>query len=125
VPAPFTLADRLLAVVVLLATVTSLWWARSGAAAGRQVRVEVAGRPEGCYPLGRPRQVRVRGPAGTSVIEIDAGGVRVREAPCKDGLCRQQGRIHRRGAAVVCVPNRLVLVVEGDGPPLDVDAVVR
>ena len=56
---------------------------------------------------------------------IEAGGVRLTEAPCRQQICRRQGRISRRGETIVCVPNRLVIAITGAAGSRDVDAVVR
>ena len=88
---------------------------------GAEVVVEVAAEVFGPYPLAEPRSLRLDGPVGISEVEIDKGAARIVEAPCPKQLCVRRGWVRRRGEAAVCVPNRLVLRVQGrtDGKGFD------
>lgn len=120
-----TPADRVLIAVLVAATVLSLAWMRGSMSQGGRVRVEVAGRLQGEYPLTEDRFIRVSGPAGTTVIEIRNNAARVAAAPCPHQLCRRRGAIDRQNEVIVCVPNRLVISIVGAAAFQDVDAVVR
>ncbi len=52
---------------------------------------------------------------GENVVIISPEGVCISEANCPDGLCVKQGTVTRPGIPIVCLPNRLVVVIEG-GP---------
>lgn len=100
--------------------------ARWGAAAGgepRALRVTARGEAR-TLPL-EPGVLTLEGDLGPTRVEVDAaGGVRFLESPCPQQLCRTLGRIHRAGEAVVCVPNRVLLELEG-APAGGLDAVTR
>lgn len=71
------------------------------------------------------RILEISGDRGTSRVEVDAaGGVRFLESPCPQQLCRTLGPISRAGEAVVCVPNRVLLELEGESSG-DLDAVTQ
>jgi len=46
-------------------------------------------------------------------ICVSADGARFVHSDCPDGVCVRTGKITRAGQAAVCVPNRVVLVLEG------------
>ena len=47
--------------------------------------------------------------AGTNVIEVQAGKVRVSEADCPNQDCVEQGWISKAGQQIVCLPHKLVV----------------
>ncbi|MBQ5523338.1 MAG: NusG domain II-containing protein, partial [Oscillospiraceae bacterium] len=46
----------------------------------------------------------------------------ISEANCPDKLCMGFGKISKNGEVIVCLPNRLIVVIE-DGEAAEVDAV--
>lgn len=72
------------------------------------------------------RRVEVAGPLGTSVLELDSrGGVRFLSSPCPGDLCVRQGRVDRAGAALVCVPNQVLVELVGAPAEDGLDGVTR
>lgn len=58
---------------------------------------------------------RFTGESGiTDVVEIAPGRIRVREADCPDQVCVRQGWIENSVAPIVCLPNRLVIEIQGE-----------
>lgn len=57
---------------------------------------------------------------GKLKIIIDAKGVAVKDATCPDKLCELQGHIHTNGASIVCLPNKITIVIKGDSNGVDV-----
>lgn len=60
---------------------------------------------------------------GSNVLVIEDGRAWLVEADCPDKLCVRQGKISKRGQAIICLPNRVTVTVEG-GEENDVDIVV-
>lgn len=56
----------------------------------------------------------VAGPLGETVIQVNAGEVRVENSPCPHKLCVRMGWVRRAGSLIVCVPNRVLVRVEGE-----------
>ena len=50
---------------------------------------------------------------GTNTIEIKDGRVRMTEAVCPNHLCIRQGWIRFENQSIVCLPNRLSVIVRG------------
>lgn len=91
---------------------------------GAQVIVRCDGQIIGEYPIGKDRIERIECEAGFNEMEISEGKVRVVEADCPGHDCVDQGWISASGQAIVCLPHRLSISVEG-GFSGEMDAVSR
>lgn len=56
---------------------------------------------------------------GTNKIEIKDGRVRMTEAFCPNHLCIRQGWIRFENQSIVCLPNRLSVIVRGTDDSYD------
>lgn len=64
--------------------------------------------------------------AGTNVIEVKDGRVRVREADCPNQDCVHQGWIDAPGKQIVCLPHKFTVdIVSADGSAGDIDVMGR
>ena len=88
---------------------------------GGMVEVYVDGKLEYSYPINEDRTFEVRGGEGFNIVEIRDGGVSVIDADCKNGLCVKSVAISKNGQQIVCLPNRMIIVVRG-GDEDEVDA---
>lgn len=70
-----------------------------------------------------PYTFTVDGPAGTNTIQVEPGRIRVSHADCPDQICVNQGWISNGVAPIVCLPNRLVIQIEGGGSNSGIDGV--
>jgi len=59
-----------------------------------------------------------------NVIAIEHGRIRMLSANCPDGTCIRQGWISGGVFPIVCLPNRVVITLEGGDDGSGVDAVV-
>jgi len=64
----------------------------------------------------RDTSFSIDGPEGSTRITISEGKVWVAEASCPKKLCQKQGAISRPGETIVCLPNRIVITLEGKTP---------
>lgn len=48
-------------------------------------------------------------------VVVSNGTVRVVDADCPDKICMKRGEISRAGESIVCLPNRVVVVISGKG----------
>lgn len=64
-------------------------------------------------PLNRPQRIRVPGPLGESIVEIQAGRVRVAADPSPRQLCVKHGWLARVGDIALCLPNQLSVELTG------------
>ena len=72
--------------------------------------------------VSEPYTMLIESEAGTNIIAVENGRIRVSEADCPDGTCIQQGWISGGAVPIVCLPHKLVIELEATARP-DVDAV--
>lgn len=107
-----TRLDRVVVVLVAVACAASFaLFGRAGA--GERVVVLVDGVPRFVAGLDSDRTVRLDGPLGETVISIHEGRVCVLDSPCPRKVCMGMGSVSRGGEMVACVPNRLLIRIEG------------
>ena len=116
-----TWGDALVALLILAAAVCSLLFLPKPHGDGLTVFAAVDGETvwscaletssgsiryqvEGEYPL---------------TLEVSDGGVRVAETSCPGEDCRHMGWISKAGQQIVCLPNRMVIALQGDTPAYD------
>ena len=63
--------------------------------------------------LDEPQRAELNGPLGKTVIQIANGGVRVLSSPCRQQFCVGIGEARHAGDLIACVPNHLVIRIEG------------
>ena len=59
---------------------------------------------------------------GSNTLVIENGEAWVSEANCPDKLCMGFGKISKNGEIIVCLPNRLIVMIEG-GEASEIDAI--
>jgi len=64
--------------------------------------------------LDRDQQVELQGPLGKTVLEIKNGAVQVVSSPCPNKVCIGLGKAKHSADLLACVPNQLVIRIEGD-----------
>lgn len=69
-------------------------------------------------PLDKDREYTID---GVGKVIVKDGKAFVRDMTCSDKTCEKMGKISSSGNSVVCLPNRLAVVVDAGG---EVDAVV-
>ncbi|MBF0459508.1 MAG: NusG domain II-containing protein [Nitrospirae bacterium] len=112
-----TLCDRLLLVLLLVITGASIVFVPLYLPHGGQVRIEVRNKLLYKLPISEDKTIPVVG----LTVEIKGGKVRVVDADCPGKICVKQGWID--SGAIICLPNRVVITVEGTpAPPKGVDA---
>ena len=66
-----------------------------------------------------PYDIRIETELGYNIVHVEHGAISVSEADCPDQVCVDQGWISDGTVPVVCLPNRLVIQIEGGGDGLD------
>lgn len=115
--------DFLLIICVLvLAGGVFLWNNWIGGQAGGKVVAYVDGETYATYDLHESASYVVDTKRGQNIFVVEDGKVKMKEADCPDGLCVKQGAISKTGETIVCLPNRVVIEIEG-GQENDLDGV--
>ncbi len=105
----------LLAVVVCMA----LWPLFLRGSTAQKVVIRSEGRIVATLSLDRPQQHAVRGPLGTTLIEIQPGRARVLSDPGPRQYCVRQGWLTHAHAIAICAPNHVSLMLTGSEPTYD------
>lgn len=105
--------DRLVVLLLLLGVSASFVFIGQRPQGERMI-VEQGGRVIFTAPLGADRIVALPGPFGETVIAIRNGHARIAGASCPNKVCMGMGEISRQGELIACVPNALLLHIEGD-----------
>ena len=77
---------------------------------------------EWVYPLSVDREVRVPGPLGDTIVRIEDKSVRIEDSPCPNKTCIAGGSIGASGQWLACLPNQVIVTIEGRRPDAGVDA---
>ncbi len=75
------------------------------------------------YSLDQQKLLEVPGPLGNTTVVISDGRAWIQDSPCKEKICIKMGKIKRPGEQAVCLPNRVIIEVEGNRK--SIDAVTR
>ena len=67
------------------------------------------------FPLDAEELVIVDGPLGETGVKISGGRAAIVSSPCGGQTCVAAGEIHKNGQWAACLPNRVFLLVEGEG----------
>ena len=65
------------------------------------------------YPLDADIEVEVEGPLGHTHVLIHDGAVWVSDSPCTQKVCIAAGQISAPGTFIACLPNRVLVRIEG------------
>ena len=77
------------------------------------VKVSVEGK-EYLYDINKEVTKTFYGPVGETVVEIRDGKAAIIESDCKNKTCIHMGQIDKSGQSAACLPNRVLISVEGD-----------
>lgn len=106
----------LILIGVLLAAAFLIWLiiTRMQPAAGASAVVTVDGDVYGTYPLSQNQEIPImKGEKRTNLLVIKDGKADITEADCPDRLCVHQKPISMTNETIVCLPNKVVVSIEG------------
>ena len=112
--------DLILVGALLLVALLLFFLVRNGqdraTGTGAVAVVTVDGAEVGRYPLNKSGTFPLNN--GSNILVVENGEAWVSEANCPDKVCMGMGKISRNGEFIACLPNRLIVVVEGGEPAL-------
>lgn len=108
------LFDFLLVSVIAILAITAFLMIRLLADDGAVAIVTVDGKRHSSYPLCEDREVIIEnGSGGTNILVIKDGKAHIRSASCPDGICSAHKPISTTDESIICLPNKVVITVEG------------
>ncbi len=100
----------ILAIVLLAAFVILFFFIGE---TGSYATITVNGEEYGRYSLLQNQEIEITVDGSIcNVAAIEDGSIRMEDANCPDKLCIHQGKIHRSGESIVCLPNRIAITIE-------------
>lgn len=105
--------DTVLVLVLAVIGISAFLITESLREEGAYAVVTVNGEWAGEYPLDKDGEYPLSG--GTNLLVIQDGKAFVKDATCPDKLCINQGKISRTGERIVCLPNRVMIEITGEG----------
>ena len=121
----FTKGDIILVAALFFLSLASAAGIKTLYGGGKHVVVEVDGNHVLELSLNENVTKTVTGPLGETVIAIENGKVRVAESACPYHYCVRMGGISQRGEVIICVPNRVMVKIEGGGKESSFDGVTQ
>ncbi len=116
-------SDRITAIVILIAVLlVAVVWIVMHNVRGAAATVRVDGKIVVTVDLSSPdpRTLHITGVLGPLVIVADGkGSIRVTEATCPDQICVHTTAARSPGDQIICVPNHVVITVEGKEAGID------
>lgn len=116
--------DRKLALLLALLVVCSFWLPLRQQA-GARVVASLDGQTVFVAELDQDQQFELAGPLGPTRVEIADRAVRVLSSPCPNKICIGLGWARHAGDLLACVPNRLVIRIEGEPEEAEYDLLSR
>jgi len=109
--------DRIL--IFVLVAIASFYFVRLFFVSneGREALVKVGSNPSQKVSLEINKRINVEGEKGRVVIEVKEGRVRVVESSCFQKICVNTGWINKPGQNIVCLPNKVLVTIEGKKSP--------
>jgi hypothetical protein len=101
------------AILVISGLLSGIFYARNRKPA-EEVVVTVDGKIVATLDLHKNTDMVIDGYGGTDHLIIKDGYASITEASCPDKVCVRTGKIHRSGELIVCLPNRVVVTIEGE-----------
>ena len=90
-----------------------------------QVLVEGQGGRRWVYPLDASVTLPIPGPLGNTIIRIEGNEAWVERSPCDNQVCVAAGKLYARWHFAACLPNAVLVMIEGNNDNGSVDSTTR
>lgn len=108
------IADFILITLLILTGIISSYYLHSNKHKNKKVIIELFGKIYGIYDLNKDAIISLKGPYSDMKINIENGYVFVSESECPQKLCIKMGKKNRENDVIVCIPNHLIIRIEGE-----------
>ncbi len=119
--------DVILAAVIVIIAVAVLLFINVTKVQGNSVVVKIDGEETQSYSLSENVEFEIKTGKNNdnyNVVVIENGKVRVTEADCPDGICKEYRPISYVGETIVCLPHKVVIEIVGDKTDIDLDVAI-
>lgn len=112
-------ADITLAAILIAAGLAVSLFLSVGDGTGRMVHIAADGKEYATYPLMEDRTVAVEQDGHINKITIKGGHVSMTFSDCANQNCVHQGEISNSSQSIVCLPNKVVVEIQGGNEAFD------
>lgn len=119
--------DVVLAAVIVIIAVAVLLLINATKVQGNSVVVKIDGEVTQSYSLSENVEFEIKtgkNNENINVVAIENGKVRVTEADCPDGICKEYRPISYVGQTIICLPHKVVVEIVGENTKTDLDVAV-
>ncbi len=110
-------ADLILIISLLIIAVTLIFVVNCTKKTGAQVDVEIDGKYVTSYSLANDGEWVLNG--GTNILVIKDGYAYLSYADCPDHTCVKTGKIKYAGQSIICLPNKVAIIVRAKNSGVD------
>ena len=110
-----------IALIIIAVIVLAVWLIP--AKSGEVAKVYVDGELETTISLAENSETLIKSDYGTNLVIVRGGKVYITDADCPDKLC-EKSEISKSGSSIVCLPNRLSVIIEGGKKDEKIDVVI-
>lgn len=107
----------IISVIILIIIVSVLTFPKSS---GKEVEISIDGKSH-FYPLNKDTTIETDGEF-KNIVTIRNDEVWISNANCPDKLCKNTGKISKKGQSIICVPEKMIIRITGGG---EVDAITN
>ena len=115
----FKTGDKLVLIgaVVLVVWLYSQLWFSNGYGDFAQITIDE--KEQQLVSLAENKVIEMKGLAGISELEINAGRIRFTQSPCPNQICVHAGWLQHGGEFAACLPNRVAVEVVANNTLFD------
>ena len=110
-----------LIIVIAIVIMIAVWVFMSGS--GNTAEIYVDGKLYKKVSLSEDKEIRVESEFGKNTVLIENGKVRITDSDCPGKDC-EAGEIKKSSRSLVCLPNRLTVIIKGEKTINETDVVL-
>ena len=108
-------ADIMLLVFFVVITLAAWIYLAVSETAGTKVTIQKDGELYGTYSLFEDTTITIEDNDEINVVVIKDGVVYMEPASCHNQVCVEHSSISTSGESIICLPNRVIVKIDGDG----------
>jgi len=109
-----TTGDKILILFFIITSWVGIYWIQRYQHQGEIAVIKLDGKMVATSSLKKNQSFKIMGPVGETRIEIKDSKIRVQTSDCPQKICVKTGWIDRPFQLIVCVPNKIVISIEGE-----------
>ncbi len=105
--------DIILSIALLIVSLMCMWMIIHGKTSGEEADIYLDGKLVQTVRLNKNQNIELVSTLGEINIHVNNHKIWIHQVACPDQTCKKMGKITKTGETIVCVPNKLVIVIKG------------